>query len=115
MRITWKQKGIRGIIFTMILLVGVPCPVKREIKLALEIPVSNLESGSQKTPACESVYEQVGLSSSVLSKQTPESQAHSFAAFCRLLPATDDLIHYPDYAVPGTKIPLHILNEQYLI
>lgn len=114
----WKQTGIKMIILTMILLVCVPCPVKREIKLALNIPVSNQEqhSKSNKTTNCQSFAEKTNHSKNSVSKQLLKPVSSSFTEhFGAERRATISPILYPDYPVPGTKVPIHILNEQYLI
>ncbi|WP_300662707.1 hypothetical protein [Fluviicola sp.] len=115
----WKQAGIRMIILTMMVLVCVPCPVKREIKLALNIPVSNQEPDSKvnKTVVCQSFAEKTIHSSiNPVSKQLLKPVFHSFAKYFVSEQRSDvSSTLYPDYPIPGTKIPLHILNEQYLI
>ncbi len=114
----WKQTGIRMIILTMILLVCVPCPVKREIKLALNIPVSNQEQGSKsnKTVICQAFTEKTNHAKSTVSKQLLKPVSFSFTEhFVAERRADNSSALYPDYPVRGTKIPIHILNEQYLI
>ncbi|MNU66246.1 hypothetical protein D3C71_555550 [compost metagenome] len=114
----WKHTGVRFVIITMILLVCIPCPVKREIKLALDIPVSNQEQGSKsnKTLVCQSFAEKTNFSKSTVAKQLLKPVFHSFTE-----PKTSEQTVavsstlYPDYPIPGTKVSLHILNEQYLI
>lgn len=114
----WKQTGIRMIILTMILLVCVPCPVKREIKLALNIPVSNQEQGSKsnKTIVCQLVEEKTNHPKSTVSKQLLKPVLLSFSEqFVLERKAANSSTLYSDYPVRGTKVPIHILNEQYLI
>ncbi|MNJ83672.1 hypothetical protein D3C87_10940 [compost metagenome] len=118
MLIKWKHTGVRFIILTMMLLVCVPCPVKREIKLALDIPVSNQEPGSKsnKTIVCQSFAEKTHSVKSTVTKQLLKPVLHSFTAYLASeKTATIPSVLYPDYLVPGTKVSLHILNEQYLI
>lgn len=112
---TTKQIMIKGFIYTLILLVCLTCPVKRELKRVFNIPVSSVEHTEKpnKTQLCQLTV-----------KQSAKEMRNQVVARRIQLPAPSHFITVASITseepvATGVKyhqtVPIYIQNEQFLI
>lgn len=108
----------KSIIVLMMLLLCLPCSLKQDVKLALDIPISNLESNAKPNQlvTCQNLTQDVGQSYSI-PFQKKEIQGLDYSCFIDFqLPTVSHRyeVYFSKNNISST-IPIYILNEQYLI
>lgn len=106
----------KALLFLVAFLVSVPCSVKREIKQAFNVPVSNVEHSEKpnKTVVCQvTVKETVQTASADRLKKDLKKQ--HFGVFTTAV-STDKRKSTPvAQRTRHSSVPIYILHEQYLI
>ncbi len=105
-----------AVIILVMAFVSLPCSVKREIKQALNIPVSHSEKPNQTIVCTAFVQEENrGISVSSQKKELKKKQLRA-TGFAFL---ETSVLHQSVFAFPGinrpSPVPIYILHEQYLI
>ena len=114
MFITIKQIVNRSFMYTLILLICLSCPVKRELKRVLNIPVSSVEQTEKpnKTQLCQfTIHQSVKKEHYQVAQQVQSPVIHN-----NFYPVTATsekfFLTTPCYA---RSVPIYIYNEQFLI
>jgi hypothetical protein len=108
----------KSILVLMMLLLCLPCSVKQEVKLALDIPISNLDSSAKPNQlvTCQNLTQDVSQTYSI-PFQKKEIQSLDYTSFIDFQLSTVSY-RYEAYTskndIPST-VPIYILHEQYLI
>lgn len=105
-----------AVIILVMAFVSLPCSVKREIKQALNIPVSHSEKPNQAI-VCATFIQEENRSISISGKKKDVEKQHLQASGFVFRETT--ALHHPAFPFPGinhpSPVPIYILHEQYLI
>jgi hypothetical protein len=102
----------------MMLLLCLPCSVKQEVKLALDIPISNLESNAKPNQlvACQNFPQDVGQTYSIpFQKKEIQSLDYTSFIYFKLSTVSYRYEAYTSKNNISSTVPIYILHEQYLI
>lgn len=114
MFITIKQILNRSFIYTLILLICLSCPVKRELKRVLNIPVSSVEQTEKpnKTQLCQfTIHQSVKKEHNQVAQQVQSPVIHNNS--CLVTASFEQsFLTTPCYS---RNVPIYIYNEQFLI
>lgn len=102
-------------IISMILMLCLPCTIKREIKKSFNIPVSEKTAKINQFSTCSGFLNEIsGSTSSLLSKTIPKGQVRWYGATQKTVIADQCKTSNSSYGVV-CPVPIFILHEQYLI
>lgn len=112
---TTKQILSKGFMYTLILLVCLSCPVKRELKRVFNIPVSSVEQTNKpnKTQLCQFTVDQSanGIHYQAIAKQIQLPDSFQFISVVSITPEQPAVSRVSYHQT----VPIYIQNEQFLI
>lgn len=110
-----KQIMSKGFVYTLIFLVCLSCPVKRELKRILNIPISSVEQPNKpaKTQFCAFAANQSAkeIRNQIIAKKIQLPDPYPLCPVTTITSKQPSAIETCDYRT----VPIYIQNEQFLI